>query len=91
MIRYVNSAGCHVKFPSAYLGLLNWFVDCVETEKQSVVFVATDSNFLPQMLAAVERYYGKRPRLTSQTEEEQCADILRYICAAGGISELRIN
>ena len=92
MIQYRCSTGRRYRYPTAYLGLLNWFVDNVEDESHPSVQVASGALFLDQMLAAVERFHGKAPRIDrTQDEESQYIDVLRYINAAGGIRDLRIK
>lgn len=90
IVSYVNSSGCHVRYPNPYLALLNWFVDVEDGDRP--VSVASGVEFIPQMLAAVERRAGNKPRLDlTKSEAEQCIDILRYIHAAGDIKELKIK
>lgn len=92
MTTYVTSTGCHVRFFSNRLALINWFVDSIEGESNITVNVASGAEFIPQMLAAVERLHGKVPRIDQlKTEEDKCADILWYIFAVGGIKKLRIT
>jgi hypothetical protein len=92
MITYVNATGCHARFFNSHQALLNWFVDVEDGEKRPIVNVASGAAFIPQMLTAVERLDGRTLRIDlSKPEEEQCADILRYICAAGGIKKLRFT
>jgi hypothetical protein len=91
MIQYTTDNGIY-SFPTARLALLNWYVDLVESNFPSGVVVFEDPDFIPQMLATVERSYGRLPRIDkTQDVESQSVEMLQFVAAYGGLKDLLLE
>lgn len=92
MIYCTTPDGRRHRYPNARLALINWFVDGIENSDSMMVMVSSGALFIDQVLAALERLYGKLPRIDrTQPEEAQCEDLLRRIYAVGGYTKMKIT